>query len=110
MVQMHALRFVAAVAVALGVAGCDGGAETCSSGEILITELEVGGGVIADDSSRVNVTYTAELDDGRQVANEGPVTVNLYETAPIGFRQGVAGMRENGRRRFRLPPNLGFGP
>lgn len=95
---------------AFAVAGCDGGTETCAGGDIIVTELEVGTGFVADDSSRVSITYAGELEDGRQVANEGPVTVNLYETAPPGFRQGVAGMRENGRRRFRLPPSLGFGP
>jgi FKBP-type peptidyl-prolyl cis-trans isomerase len=109
------IRARAALAAAMtlllvATAGCDGGTETCPGGEIIITELQVGSGVVADDSSRVSVTYTGELEDGRQVANEGPVTVNLYETAPPGFRQGVAGMRENGRRRFRLPPSLGFGP
>jgi FKBP-type peptidyl-prolyl cis-trans isomerase len=105
----------AALALALGAlglaaAGCDGGTATCPTGQIQIVDLAQGTGTPANDSSRVRLTYDAQLEDGRQVANEANVTVSLDETQPPGFRQGVAGMRVNGRRRFTLPPNLGFGP
>jgi FKBP-type peptidyl-prolyl cis-trans isomerase len=50
------------------------------------------------------------LEDGTLIFEDVNATVYLYESSPIGFRQGVAGMRASGRRRFTLPPNLGFGP
>ena len=108
--RTHILATLALSAGAFIATGCDSGPATCQSGQIQIVELEVGSGIVATDSSRVNLTYTGRLEDGREVANESDVTVSLDETAPPGFRQGVAGMRENGRRRFTLPPNLGFGP
>jgi FKBP-type peptidyl-prolyl cis-trans isomerase len=106
----HRLALLALAAGTSLAGGCDSAPSTCQTGQIQIVELEVGSGAIATDSSRVSLTYTGRLEDGREVANESELTVTLSETAPPGFRQGVAGMRENGRRRFTLPPNLGFGP
>ncbi len=108
--RTHLLTLLGAFALAAGAGGCDSAPATCPAGTIQIVDLAAGAGTAANDSSRVNITYTGRLEDGREVANETEVTVSLSETAPPGFRQGVAGMRENGRRRFTLPPNLGFGP
>jgi len=109
--RASAFILLGALALAcVSAAGCDSSPATCSDGQIQIVNLAAGAGTVANDSSRVRLTYTATLDDGRQVASEANVTVSLDETEPIGFRQGVAGMRENGRRRFILPPSLGFGP
>jgi FKBP-type peptidyl-prolyl cis-trans isomerase len=101
---------VALAALGVAASGCDSGPTTCSVGEIEVQEIEVGDGVIATADSRVNISYSGALEDGRLVASQMEQTVNLSETSPPGFRQGVAGMRENGERRFTLPPNLGFGP
>lgn len=108
--RTHILAQMALVAVAAVAGGCDSAPSTCSAGVIQSVDFQIGVGVAANDSSRVRLTSTATLEDGRLVSSDVDQTVSLSETVPIGFRQGVAGMRANGRRRFTLPPNLGFGP
>jgi peptidylprolyl isomerase len=94
----------------LVLTGCDSGPTICSTGQITSVDLAPGLGPEATDSSRVRVTYSGELEDGTEVFAATNETVLLANSVPPGFRQGVAGMRVNGRRRFTLPPDLGFGP
>lgn len=77
----------------------------------MIEDLEIGTGVEANAGSDVTVAYVGMLEDGTvfdRTAEGQTADFNLAGTIE-GFRDGVAGMREGGRRRITIPPNLGYG-
>lgn len=81
---------------------------------LYVEDLEEGDGPEATAGSRVRVHYTGWLPDGTQfdTSREGPepfaFTVGAGQVIP-GWDQGVQGMREGGRRRLVIPPELAYG-
>jgi FKBP-type peptidyl-prolyl cis-trans isomerase len=75
----------------------------------------VGGGKEAKSGDRVSVHYTGWLTDGTKFDSSRdrgqPFEFKLGEGRVIrGWEEGVAGMKEGGRRRLTIPPELGYGP
>jgi FKBP-type peptidyl-prolyl cis-trans isomerase len=110
-------------ALVLGVAvltGC-GKEESVSSdttaGEtatLLIQDEVVGTGTEAKSGDTVTVHYTGWLTDGTKfdssVDRNEPFTFNLGAGEVIpGWDAGVAGMKEGGKRKLTIPPELAYG-
>lgn len=74
----------------------------------------VGTGAEATNGKRVSVHYTGTLTDGTKFdsskdRNE-PFEFTLGEGRVIaGWEQGVLGMKEGGKRKLTIPPELGYG-
>jgi FKBP-type peptidyl-prolyl cis-trans isomerase len=78
------------------------------------TDEAVGNGKEAAAGDRVSVHYTGWLQDGTKFDSSRdrgqPFEFKLGEGRVIrGWEEGVAGMREGGRRRLVIPPELGYG-
>ncbi len=101
------MRLVATILVLLIVSGCDSNS-ACGGGSLLTTDIVIGSGNEVVDSDMVRVDYVGRLEDG-SVFDEGmDVEFDLQMTVP-GFREGMVGMMEGGRREITIPPELGFG-
>jgi len=77
-------------------------------------EIEAGDGATPQAGQRVRVHYTGWLMDGKKfdssVDKGTPFTFTLGQRAVIaGWDEGVALMRVGDRRRFIIPPQLGYG-
>lgn len=77
------------------------------------TDLKLGEGEEAREGRIVEVRYTGWLENGAKFdSSEGadPLTFRVGAGDVIkGLDEGVAGMRVGGKRRLRIPPELGFG-
>jgi FKBP-type peptidyl-prolyl cis-trans isomerase len=82
--------------------------------ELVKEDLVEGTGAEAKAGQRVTVHYRGTLTDGREFdasynRNE-PFTFNLGAGQVIkGWDEGVAGMKEGGKRKLTIPPALGYG-
>lgn len=77
-------------------------------------ELKVGDGVEAKAGRTVDVHYTGWLLDGTQfdssVGSGKPFSFHLGAGEVIrGWDEGVAGMKVGGKRKLRIPAELGYG-
>ncbi len=76
-------------------------------------DMIVGQGEEAVAGRRVRVNYTGWLTDGTQFDSSigrSPFEFNLGAREVIpGWDQGVAGMREGGKRKLTVPADLGYG-
>lgn len=77
-------------------------------------ELALGTGKLATEGSRVTVHYIGYLEDGGEFYNSynrsAPHTFVLGAGEVIdGWDIGIPGMRERGKRRLILPPELAYG-
>ncbi|HYM96404.1 MAG TPA: FKBP-type peptidyl-prolyl cis-trans isomerase [Candidatus Sulfotelmatobacter sp.] len=77
-------------------------------------DLRVGEGAEAKSGDTVDVHYTGWLTDGRKfdssVDRGKPFTFQLGAGRVIkGWDQGVAGMKEGGKRKLTLPPDFAYG-
>jgi FKBP-type peptidyl-prolyl cis-trans isomerase len=77
-------------------------------------DLVVGTGDAAVTGSTVTVHYTGWLHDGTKIDSSldrgTPFTFPLGAgTVIAGWDLGVAGMKEGGKRKLVIPPNLGYG-
>jgi FKBP-type peptidyl-prolyl cis-trans isomerase FkpA len=77
-------------------------------------DLQVGTGAQAKSGDTVDVHYTGWLTDGRKfdssVDRGKPFTFQLGAGRVIkGWDEGVAGMKEGGKRKLTLPPEFGYG-
>ncbi len=86
---------------------------TSSSG-LVIEELAVGEGAVAEAGQFVSVHYTGWLTDGSKfdssVDRNDPFEFPLGRGHVIpGWDEGVAGMRVGGKRKLTIPPHLGYG-
>lgn len=90
-----------------------GDAATTASG-LIVQEITVGDGALAEAGRRVSVHYSGWLSDGT------PFDSSLERGQPFEFRlgagqviagwdEGVAGMRVGGKRKLTIPPQLGYG-
>jgi FKBP-type peptidyl-prolyl cis-trans isomerase len=89
-------------------------AAPAAGGELKIEDVKVGTGKEAVAGKRVTVHYTGTLTDGKKfdssVDRKQPFSFNLGKSEVIqGWDQGVAGMKEGGKRKLTIPPNLGYG-
>src|SRR6185295_17368381 len=118
-VALRARLAIAAVAIALGVAGC-GSSPMAPSTTFSTTDLVVGTGATAENGKTVTVNYTGWLYDSSRPSNLGgtfgttvggtPFTFVLGSGVAIpGFEQGVLGMKVGGLRRVVVPPELAYG-
>ncbi len=81
---------------------------------MLITDVRVGEGAMAEPGQAVTVHYSLTLGDGTVVdssyARNAPFSFDLGAGEVIrGWDLGVAGMRVGGHRRLMVPPELGYG-
>ena len=85
-----------------------------SSNELVIEELTVGDGAVAESGQTVSVHYTGWLTDGSKfdssLDRNDPFEFPLGRGYVIpGWDQGVAGMKVGGKRKLTIPPHLGYG-
>ena len=102
----------------VGLVGCENSTAPSLGVPFSVTDLEVGAGEAATSSSTVLVRYTGWLYSAGATDNKGTVfdstgafgsqCFSLGNTIP-GFSQGIAGMREGGRRLIVIPPELAYG-
>jgi FKBP-type peptidyl-prolyl cis-trans isomerase FkpA len=88
--------------------------ETKLDNGLIIEDTQVGTGAEAKAGQTVTVHYRGTLTDGTKFDasyDRGePFTFNLGAGQVIkGWDQGVAGMKEGGKRRLTIPPALGYG-
>jgi FKBP-type peptidyl-prolyl cis-trans isomerase len=77
--------------------------------ELTVEDLSVGSGPIAKLGSRVTLRYVGTLEDGTALPSGPPLSFELGDGEVIeGWEQGIPGMRAGGRRRLRVPPELGY--
>jgi len=84
------------------------------SGELEIEDLVVGTGHEAVPGKRVHVHYIGWLADGRKFDSSRdrgkPFAFPLGAGRVIrGWERGVSGMKEGGKRKLTIPPELGYG-
>ena len=75
-------------------------------------DIEVGDGRPPGPDSIVRVHFTIWLVDGTMVQctrERGKLVTLPLKTATKGFAEGIASMNVGGKRRLRIPPELGYG-
>ena len=82
---------------------------SCEDAELGIEEVEPGTGAEATVASTVRIAYQGRFSNGEVFDQNDDLTYPLNQFVP-GFRDGIAGMKEGGKRRLTIPPNLGYGP
>lgn len=91
-------------------------ADTAPPSDLVIEDLVVGTGRQAMQGATVMVHYVGVAwSNGRQFDaswDRGDTFDFRLGAGQViaGWDQGVAGMREGGRRRLTIPPHLGYGP
>jgi FKBP-type peptidyl-prolyl cis-trans isomerase len=88
--------------------------ENDMSTELQVEELSVGTGHEALAGKRVHVHYTGWLMDGTKFDSSKdrgtPFQFALGAGRVIkGWDEGVAGMKEGGKRKLTIPPEMGYG-
>ena len=88
--------------------------KTTMDNGLVIEDLEVGTGAEAKAGQRVTVHYVGTLTDGKKFDSSRdrgePFQFNLGAGQVIkGWDQGVAGMKEGGKRKLTIPSELGYG-
>ena len=80
--------------------------------QLIVEDLKIGDGAVAESGSTVTVKYkgTLETKDGPQFDAASKFTFTLDAGEVIkGWDLGINGMREGGKRRLTVPPRLGYG-
>ncbi len=82
--------------------------------ELLIEDIDPGKGKIAKEGDTASVHYIGKLEDGTIFDNSyekgRPLTFTLGQGRVIqGWEIGIEGMREGGKRKLTIPPELGYG-
>lgn len=92
----------------------DGEVITTDSG-LRYVEIGVGNGVTPQPGQRVRVHYTLWIEASGEMIDSSLRRGESFEftlgsgEVVDGFEEGVATMREGGRRRMIVPPELGYG-
>lgn len=86
---------------------------TTESG-LVIEDIVVGEGDVAEAGQYVSVHYTGWLTDGKKfdssLDRNSPFDFGLGRREVIlGWDEGVQGMRIGGKRKLTIPPQLGYG-
>ena len=89
---------------------CDDGVIETDSG-LRYEELECGDGDSAGRGDTVIVNYAVSLEGEEEPFASGPLPPFEVGTGGVvqGFDEGMIGMREGGKRRLIVPPELGYG-
>ncbi len=87
---------------------------TTSPSGLIVEEVVVGNGALAESGQRVSVHYTGWLTDGTKFDSSkdrgDPFAFPLGAGKVIkGWDEGVAGMKVGGTRKLTIPPALGYG-
>jgi FKBP-type peptidyl-prolyl cis-trans isomerase len=77
-------------------------------------DIKVGTGKVAKFGDDVVVDYTGWVEGGKKfdssIDNHQPFPMTIGSTPVIkGWVEGLRGMKVGGRRRLRIPPQLGYG-
>jgi FKBP-type peptidyl-prolyl cis-trans isomerase FkpA len=92
---------------------CVPGEEVVTRSDLVYEELECGDGTEATHGDALTVRYTGMLSDGTifDQTEAGETFEFLLDSDVLiaGWSEGVTGMREGGRRRLVIPPELGYG-
>lgn len=105
----------------LAITATDGDGSGGKTGEIITTrsglkyiDEKIGDGKTAKAGDTVLVHYTGTLKNGTQFDSsrgKAPFSFDLGKRKVIqGWDEGVAGMREGGKRKLIIPSELGYGP
>jgi len=88
--------------------------QTTTPSGLIVEELEVGNGTLAEKGKTVTVHYTGWLTDGTKF--DSSKDRNDPFEFPLGMRyvisgwdEGVQGMMVGGKRKLTIPPELGYG-
>ena len=81
---------------------------------LIIEDIETGSGAEAEKGRRISVHYTGRLADGSKFDSSldrgQPFEFKLGAGQVIrGWDEGFAGMKEGGRRKLTIPPEMGYG-
>ncbi len=82
--------------------------------EVIVEEIILGDGEIAENSDVLFVEYIGQLRDGTVFdatalsGSEFVFTLGAGQVIP-GWDQGILGMKVGGKRRIKIPPVLGYG-
>lgn len=87
---------------------------TTMADELQVEDIEAGDGEEANKGDTVSVHYTGTLTDGKKFDSSHdrnkPFTFTLGAGQVIeGWDKGVAGMKEGGKRKLVVPPEMGYG-
>ncbi len=91
------------------------GKVTIMDNGLVMEDLVVGEGAEAQDFNKVVVNYTGKLEDGSVFDSSlkpgsGPLTFTLGVGSVIkGWDMGVKGMKVGGKRKLKIPAELGYG-
>ena len=81
---------------------------------LIIEDLQVGDGKLAQKGKEITVHYTGGLTDGTKfdssLDRRQPLTITLGVGQVIkGWDEGFDGMKEGGKRKLTIPPEMGYG-
>ena len=81
---------------------------------LIIEDLVTGQGKVAEKGKEITVHYTGWLEDGTKfdssLDRRQPLSIILGVGQVIeGWDKGFAGMREGGKRKLTIPPEMGYG-
>jgi FKBP-type peptidyl-prolyl cis-trans isomerase len=87
---------------------------TTTASGLVIEDLVVGAGDLAESGQNVTVHYTGWLTDGTKFDSskdrDDPFEFGLGQRQVIsGWDEGVTGMKVGGKRKLTIPPALGYG-
>ncbi|EGY51332.1 FKBP-type peptidyl-prolyl cis-trans isomerase [Neisseria shayeganii] len=82
--------------------------------DLIIEDLQTGSGKEAVKGKDITVHYTGWLTDGSQfdssLSRKQPLTITLGVGQVIrGWDEGFSGMKEGGKRKLTIPPEMGYG-
>lgn len=105
--------FVLLVVGMFGLAACDSSDDT-ASGELVIEDVTAGTGMETRNGDILSVHYTGKLEDGTvfdsSIPRGEPFEFVLGAGTVIkGWDQGLVGMKQGGKRKLTIPPELGYG-
>jgi FKBP-type peptidyl-prolyl cis-trans isomerase FkpA len=93
--------------------GCETGVSTTTDSGLEYEEIECGDGAEVARGDTIVVHYTGTLEDGEEFdSSRGgePAQFTLEPGGLIeGWVEGIPGMKEGGRRKLTIPPELGYG-